>query len=163
MAELVYRAEETAVSFSDSGSGDVAITLNNLAAGAGRVSAQRDRGAGSKPLRHRFFGSFQFDTAPVVGEQIEIYLFESDGTVVDGAVGTTDAALTTEKRRNGKLIGCVIVDQTSANVGTNASFPFNIYSRYYSIGVWNGTADNLDNANGNSYIKVAPMPDEIQS
>lgn len=162
MANKIYRAVETSITFRDS-SGDVVMSLQNLASGAGRVSAQYDRGAGSKARYHEVKGIFQFETAPVVGETIEIYLFQSDGTYVDGTVGTSDAALTTDKRKNGLLIGCVTVDTTSTGTDVIATFQdVPISSRYYSMGAWNATADNLKNTANTSRIIVTPMPDEIQ-
>ena len=163
MANKIYRAVETAITFRDS-SGDVVITLQNLAFGVGRVSAQKDRGANSQPKLHEVIGVFQFETAPVVGEQIELYLFQSDGTYVDGTVGTSDAALASDKRRNGLFIGAVIVDTTSTGTDIIARFSdVPITSRYYSIGVWNGSAgDNLKNTANTSRVIVTPMPDEIQ-
>lgn len=163
MANKIYRAIETPVVFRDS-SGDVVITLQNLAFGAGRVSAQKDRGAGSLPRLHEVIGVFQFETAPVIGENVEIYLFQSDGTYVDGNVGTADAALTTDKRRNGIHIGSINVDTTSTAtdiIGRFLDVP--ITSRYYSIGVWNASAgDNLENTANASRVIVTPMPDEVQ-
>jgi hypothetical protein len=162
MANKIYRAIETAVVFRDSG-GDVAMTLQNLAAGAGRVSAQRDRGAGSLAQLHEITAVFQMETAGVVGEAIEVYLFESDGTYLDGSVGTSDAALTTDKRRNGMLVGAVIVDTTSTATNIVARFKdVPITSRYYSVGVWNATADNLEDTANASRIIVTPMPPELQ-
>lgn len=163
MPNKIYRAVETAITFRDSG-GDAVITLQNLAFGAGRVSAQYDRGAGSKAKLHEIIGVIQFETAPVVGEAVELYLFQSDGTYVDGAVGVADAALTTDKRRNGLFIGAVIVDTTSTATDIIARFAdVPITSRYYSIGVWNASAgDNLENTANASRVIVTPMPDEVQ-
>lgn len=162
MANKIYRAVETPVVFRDS-SGDVVLTLQNLAAGAGRVSAQYDRGAGSKSQYHEVTAVFQMETAGVIGEAIEVWLFESDGTYQDGTVGTIDAALASDKRRNGMLIGAVIVDTTSTAtniVGRFKDVP--ITSRYYSVGVWNATADNLEDTANASRVIVTPMPPEIQ-
>ena len=64
MANKIYRAVETPLVFRDSG-GDVVLTLQNLAAGAGRVSAQYDRGDGSKPQYHEVTAVFQMETAGV--------------------------------------------------------------------------------------------------
>jgi hypothetical protein len=162
MANKIYRALETALSFRDSG-GDAVLTLQNLAYGAGRVSARYDRGAGSKAARHEWRAVVQYETAPALGEQVEIYLFESDGTYVDGNIGTSDAALTSDKRRNGKLIGVVAVDTTSVTTNIIASGMCSIYARYFSIGVWNASAgDNLENTANASQIIITPMPDEIQ-
>lgn len=163
MPNKIYRAAETPIVFRDSG-GDRVITLQNLAFGAGRVSAQYDRGAGSQSQLHEVIGVFQFETAPALGEVIEIYLFQSDGTYVDGTVGTADAALTSDKRRNGMLVGAVIVDTTSVTtdiIGRFIDVP--ISSRYYSIGAWNASAaDNLENTANASRIIVTPQPPEIQ-
>jgi hypothetical protein len=162
MASKVYRAIETAVVFRDS-SGTVVMTLQNLAAGAGRVSAQHDRGAGSLAQLHEVTAVFQMETAGVVGEAIEVYLFESDGTYQDGTVGTSDAALTADKRRNGMLVGAVIVDTTSTATNIVARFKdVPITSQYYSVGVWNATADNLEDTANASRIIVTPMPPELQ-
>lgn len=163
MANKVYRATETPITFRDSG-GDVVITLQNLAFGAGRVSARHDRGAGSLTQLHEVTGVFQFETAPALGEVIEIYLFQSDGTYMDGTLGTSDAALSSDKRRNGMLVGCVVVDTTSVTtdiIGRFIDVP--ISSRYYSMGTWNASAgDNLENTANASRIIVTPQPPEIQ-
>lgn len=162
MANKVYIAPETAITFQDSG-GTVVLAMQNLAFGVGRISAQRDRGAGSLPGRHRWQAKIQFDTAPILNEVVEIYLAQSDGTYVDGTLGTADAALIAAKKVNLKLIGRVIVDTVSTGVDIVARGVFMIYDRYYSIGVWNASAgDNLKNtANANS-ITITPFPDEIQ-
>jgi hypothetical protein len=163
MPSKVYRAVETPIVFRDSG-GDVVITLNNLGFGAGRVSARYDRGAGSVAESHEVTGVFQFETAPALGEAVELYLFQSDGTYMDGTLGTSDAALTADKRRNGILIGAVIVDTTSTATDIVARFQnVPITSRYYSIGVWNASAgDNLENTANASRVIVTPMPPEAQ-
>jgi hypothetical protein len=163
MPSKVYRAVETPIVFRDSG-GDRVLTLQNLGFGAGRVSAQYDRGSGSLAEPHEVIGVFQFETAPALGEAVELYLFQSDGTYMDGTLGTSDAALTADKRRNGILIGAVIVDTTSTATDIIARFQnVPITSRYYSIGVWNASAgDNLENTANASRVIVTPMPPEAQ-
>jgi hypothetical protein len=163
MPNKIYRAVETAITFRDS-SGDVVLSLQNLGFGAGRVSARYDRGADSRAELHEVTGVFQFETAPALGEAVEIYLFQSDGTYMDGTLGTSDAALSSDKRRNGILIGAVAADTTSTAtdiIGRFQNVP--ITSRYYSIGVWNASAgDNLENTANASRVIVTPMPPEIQ-
>lgn len=162
MANKIYRASETAITFKDSG-GDAVITLQNLAFGAGRISAQYDRGTGSKPARYKWKAVFQFATAPELGEVVELYLAESDGTYVDGTVGTADAALTTDKRRNLRPIGAVIADTTSTATNVIGSGIVEIWERYFSVGVWNAAdAENLQNTANVNLIIFTPMPDEIQ-
>jgi hypothetical protein len=162
MANKIYRAIETTLSFRDSG-GDAVLSLQNLGFGAGRVSARYDRGAASLPQVYDWLAVMQFETAPIVGEVVEIYLFESDGTYMDGTLGTSDAALTSDKKRNGKLIGLVIVDTTSVTTDIIASGTITINKRYVSVGVWNGSAgDNLENTANASRVNLTPIPPEIQ-
>jgi len=63
MANKIYGAIETAVTFKESG-GDAVITLKNLGYGAGRLSARYDRGAGSKPRLYKCRAVMQWETAP---------------------------------------------------------------------------------------------------
>lgn len=162
MANDIYRELGTPITFRDSG-GDVVITLQNLAAGAGRISAQYDQGAGSKPQVWECRAVMQWETAPAVGEAAEIYLAESDGTYMDGTLGTSDAALGSDKRRNLKRIGQVIADSTGTATDNIASFLCVINQRYFSIGVWNGSAgDNLENTANACRIIMTPCYPEVQ-
>lgn len=162
MANKIYAAPETAITFQDSG-GTVVLSLQNLAFGAGRISARRDRGAGSQPVVYEWRAVIQFETAPALDEVVEIYLSTSDGTYADGTIGTADAALTSDKRKNLKLLGLVRADTTSVTTDIVASGIVEIYSRYFSIGVWNGSAaDNLENTANASKIILTPYPPEIQ-
>lgn len=162
MTSKLYRASETPITFRDSG-GSATLSLQNLAFGVGRKSAQYDRGAGSLPALYEWRAPFQFETAPALGEFVEIYLFESDGTYVDGTHTTSDAALTSDKRRNGKLIGVVEVDGTSVTTDNIYSGLVWIYQRYITIGVWNGSAgDNLENTANASRVILTPFPPESQ-
>lgn len=162
MPNLIYRALGTPVTFRDS-AGDAVITLNNLAFGAGRISAQYDRGTGSKPQVHMWRGVFQFNTAPAVGELVELYISESDGTYQDGVLGASDAALTTDKRRNLKYIGAVVADTTSTATNIIGSGYCLITERYFSVGVWNGSAgDNLQATANASRVIFTSVAQEIQ-
>jgi len=162
MANLIYRALETPITFRDS-AGDAVITLLNLGFGAGRVSARYDRGAGSKARWFEWRAVVQFESAPALGEVVELYLFPSDGTYMDGVLGTADAALSSDKRRNGQWIGNVIADTVSTATDIIASGMCYINSRYVSVGVWNASAaDNLENTSNASRIILTPVPDELQ-
>ncbi len=160
MANKVYRAVETALTFKESG-GDIVITLKNLGFGAGRISARVDRGAGSKPVRYKWRAVMQWEDHPAVADSVSLFLAESDGTVADGNVGTADAALT--QLANLVEFGAVRAEAAAGSTNRIGSGVVRILDRYFSIGVWNRSATkNLKNADNVSYIILTPMPDEIQ-
>jgi hypothetical protein len=162
MAHKVYRAIQTPITFQDSG-GSVAITLQNLAAGAGRVSARYDRGAGDLPAQYRWRAVFQWTTTPVRGQYAEIYLVESDGTLVDGTLGSTNAAVSTYGQlENCYRIGSVFVQTAAAATNMIASGECTILDRYFSVAVWNDGTVNLQNTANVSFVILTPVPDELQ-
>jgi len=164
MATKVYSAIETPVTFTDS-TGDVAITLANLAATTGmRVSARYDRGAGSLPALHTVQVNMAFETTPVFGESVYIYISSSDGTQEDGQVGASDAAVASAYQlQNMMIVGALTVDVQAADTLMTATFHnVPILTRYFSVAVHNATADNLQNDANASSIVVTATPPESQ-
>lgn len=138
--------------------GTVAITLNNLAFGAGRISARYDRTVTTKK-RIMWRATVQYNTAPQIGETVEIYLATSDGTNEDGTIGTADAALTSDKRRNLRLLGLIVVDtvSTATDITASGAGPI-ITDQYYSVGVWNASsADNLQATNNVNIVVLTEV------
>lgn len=163
MPNKVYVAPETEIFFADSAQTPTAnCTLSALANGAGRVSAQYDQGTGSKPGWWKWVAKFQATSTVTVGNLVELYLFLSDGTRVDGNVGTADAAFLTDKRRNAKLMGFVAADVTTADTDLIASGRVFIPSRYFSVGAWNALGVALRTNTSVHMIRMTPVPDEIQ-
>jgi len=162
MANKIYVARETSIAFQDS-AGDVALTLNNLAATAGRISAQHDLGAGSTALDYEIRAVIEFETQPVVGETVDIYISTSDGTDPDGQEGVADAALgSTNSVKNMLFVGSLIVTTATVDHQMTASFMCRIPTRYFSVVVVNSTADNLQATANTSWVIVTPTPPEIQ-
>lgn len=161
MPNKQYVARETAIVWSDT-AGDLVMTLNNLAAGAVRLGTRKDLGAGSTPEWYTWRLTVQFETAPVVGETIPIYLSWSDGTEEDGQLGTADAAGDTNSIRNMKLIGTLIVTSTDASHDMTASGICRIATRYVSPCIYNKTADNLKATNDTGEFTLTPIPPELQ-
>jgi hypothetical protein len=163
MANKVYRAVETAIRFKDT---DATYTLpiSGIAATTGGcISDRADRGAGSLPRYYRWKSVIQFETAPVVGERVELYLCQSDGTNEDGNVGAVASqSFTAAQAANLEMIGIVTVETVNASEDFIASGPCYIDERYFSVGVLNKTADQLKIANDVSWVEFTPMPDEIQ-
>lgn len=162
--QKVLQLPEAAASFKDSG-GTAVMTLQNLANAVGRVSAQWDRGTGAKPATYRARCVFplQATHTAVLGEAIEVYIASSDGTDVDGDVGTADAALTTDKCRNLALLGVVQVDVVAADAELTKTFTVEIFDRYVSLGVMNKTSDHLQDDANECYITLTPYTPEIQA
>lgn len=162
MANKVYIARETAIVWSDT-AGDLAMTLNNLAAGAGRVGAQKDFGAGSTSEWYSWRLTVQFETAPVVGETVDVYLSTSNGSEEDGQEGTANAALgSTNSLKNMKFIGSLVVTSTDAAHDMTASGVCRITTRYVMPVIHNNTADNLKATNDTSEFTLTPIPPELQ-
>ena len=163
MTQLIYNTRETELVFADSEqSPDVDLSLASLAADSAQVSNQHDLGATSSRM-YEWRGIFQFATAPVVGEALNIYAAYGDTTYQDGGVGTMDSTLSSNNvLPNLHFIGSVVVDTGSSDVDVVASGIFTCSSRYISIVVHNNTSDELSSDAVNS-VKLTPIPDQIQN
>lgn len=163
MASKLYTAIETGILFADSAQAeDATLTLSALASLAGRVSARYDRGSGSHAALYEWRLHCSLTGTNVVGATIEIYAFPSDGTNPDGEIGTSDAALATDKRNNGKFCGLLIVDQTTTNVIMTASGLIYVPQRYISMGIWNATTLPLTTSTSAHGLTLTPVPWETQ-
>ncbi len=161
MVSLIYAKREAPTIWRDT-TGTLALTLNNLAAAAVRIGAQLDFGAGSTAEWFTWLLTVQFETAPVVGERIEIYLSWSDGTRPDGELGVADAAGDVNSIKNTKNIGGLTVTSTDATHNMTASGICRIPTRYVSPIIENATADNLKATNNTSGFTLTPIPPEQQ-
>lgn len=162
MANKVYAAPETAISFKSSG-GDVTFTPTSVANGAGRISAQWDRGTGSKPMRYKWRAKTKAGAALAVGTQLEIYFSTSDGTIQDGNQSTSDAAFAAgDKRRNLQPVGVIEADSTSNGEPQYASGVVWIFDRYVSVVWWNALGQALSGTAGDHEFTLTAVPDEVQ-
>ena len=156
MANELYAVRGTPVVWSDT-TGDLAITINNLAAGAGRIGARKDWGTGAQPAFYNWRFTCQFETAPVLGEAVNLYIVTSDGTEEDGQLGTADAAVATvNKLDNTLFLGSLIVDVATVDIDFTASGRLDMTERYCSPAVWNATADNLQATNDTGEFTITP-------
>lgn len=164
MPNKIYTAPEAVISFQDSG-GSAVIALQNLATVTGRYSDRYDRGAGSIAAWYRLRFIWQMETAGVVGEAVEVYVstWSEDGTYSDGALATTGAALTADMRRNlGNPAMIGVVDKVATATNIIKSTLIFVPTRYITLGVWNGTADNLENTANANILTLTPYPFEAQ-
>ena len=162
MANKVYIAEETAKTWTDTG-GDYALDLGSLAADGVRVGAQGDLGAAPRADQYMFkFVVDGFDTAPVVGETVDLYIATSDGNYVDGDVGTADAAGFTADLPNLMYLGSASVQTTTAADNLIISGVCQIAQRYVSPVIHNNTADALLGTSDSHKFILTPVPAEVQ-
>ncbi len=160
--QKIYARREAAIVWGDSGR-DLVMTLNNLAADAVRVGARKDWAAASTSEWYTWRLTVQFETAPVIGETINIYLSWSDGTEEDGQLGTADAAGDTDSLANMKLIGQLIVTSTDTAHDMTASGICRIPTRYVSPVIHNDTVDNLKATANVSEFTLTPIPPDVQA
>ena len=157
MGNELYLVRGTPVVWSDT-AGDLVMTLNNLAAGAGRVGARKDWGAGAQPDEYAWRLTVQFETAPVVGETVNVFLSTSDGAEEDGQIGVADGALSAEdKLKNLMFIGNLIVDVATVDIDFTASGVCRIPTRYCCPVIFNDSADNLQATNDTGEFTLTPM------
>jgi len=162
MVNKVYSNAETAITWTDT-TGDLAMTLNNLATAAGRQGAVKDFGATAKANRYMWRAWVQFATAPVVDERVNIYLKTSDGTHPDNDDGTGNIAVSAkDKLSNLLFLGSIAVDQATASIEMVASGFVETDARYIMPVFWNDTADNLKATNNLSGFSLTPVPLEVQ-
>lgn len=164
MANEVLVKPGTAITFKDSG-GTAAITLQNLGFGAGRVSAAYDKGTGAQEAWFHVHAVVQFETAPIAGEVVEVYIINHDGTNVPGSLGIADAAVTVANKRNNIHSALVVISAEAATADLNYEANGLAYCpmRYISVMVWNASAgDNLQNTANINIVTLTPLVDEIQ-
>ncbi len=138
--------------------GDLAITLNNLAAGAARIGARKDLGAGATDEIFEVRLTIQFETAPAVGEVVNVYVSTSDGTEEDGQAGVADAAIAVAELANLIYVGSLVVTTTTVDIDRTASFVTRILTRYFSPAVYNvSAADNLQATNNTCEVTFTPI------
>lgn len=158
-----YVIPETSKSFKASG-GDVTLTFTSLANGAGRYSGQLDRGSGAKAANFRVECTVKAAAGLAVGATFEVWLAtaQSSSSVIDGNLGTTDATLATDKRKNLKLIGVIVADSTSSGELQVGSWNTYIDAQYVTIGVWNALGQALTGTASDHFLTLIPMPPEMQ-
>lgn len=165
MTSKIYINSETAKTWTDTG-GDYAMDLGGLAAGSVRVGAQGDLGAAPRAFLYDWKLIIDgFDTAPVVGEVVHLYIataITAGNTDLDGDVGSSDAAGSTVQLPNLRFLGAATVQTTTAADELVVSGQVEIYERYVSPVVYNATADALLSTSDAHKFILTPVPYEAQ-
>ena len=131
------------------------------------VGSYRDFGATPRAVDYRLDIFIDgFETAPVVGEQIDVYISESsDGSVFTGPETPADTADSTgSTARLPNLLGPFPATVWSTTAGNNivVSYEFRTSARYLAPVVHNNTADDLLATADAHTITITPLFPSVQ-
>lgn len=161
MANESYINKGTALLVNGEAGADSAFSVEGVANGAGRVSAQIDLGAAPRPFMFAWSCEVQFQATPAQGSGLELYVAgapDGDATQIDGDIGNSDAALgDIDMRRNLKFIGFVTSENAAASEKCVKSGIFEHYDRYLSIVAYNASGASVNATDSNFRFDLQPV------
>lgn len=161
MANESYINKGTALLVNGEGGAGIAFSVEGVANGAGRVSAQIDLGAAPRPFMFAWSCEVQFQATPAQGSGLELYVAgapDGDSTQIDGDIGASDAALgDVDMRRNLKSIGFVVSENAAASEKCVKSGIFEHYDRYLSIVAYNASGATVHATDSNFRFDLQPV------
>lgn len=161
MANEVYLRKGTSKLVNGETGADVALSMEGVANGAGRVSAQIDWGALPRPDWYEWSCEVQWQATPTQGAVLELYAAgapDADATQIDGDVGNADAALgDVDMRRNLKFIGQVVSENAAASEICVASGRFQFTQRYMSIVGYNAGGAAINATDSAFRFNIIPI------
>lgn len=161
MANESYIRKGTSKLVNGEAGADVALSMEGVSNGAGRVSAQIDWGAAPRPDWYEWSCEVQFQATPTQGAGLELYVAgapDADSTQIDGDIGSTDAALgDVDMRRNIKMIGFVVSENAAASEKCVASGVFRFTQRYMSIAGYNASGATVNATDSNFRFDIVPV------
>lgn len=161
MANELYLRKGTSKLVNGAAGADVALSMEGVTTGAGRVSAQIDWGATPRPYTYAWSCEIQFQAIPTQGLGLELYIAtapDADATQIDGDIGSTDAALgDVDMRRNLQQIGYVVSENAAAAEKCVASGIFECDKRYMSIVGYNASGATVNATDSNFRFDIVPV------
>lgn len=160
MANEAYVINGTALRVDGAAGADYAFSVESLADGAGRVSAQIDLGAAPREFIFSWSCEVRWQATPTQYGTLDLYIAgapDGDSTQIDGDVGSSDAALgDIDMRHNLKYIGSVISENAAADEICVASGQFVHYDRYLSIVAFNDGGSAIDATDSDFRFDLTP-------
>ena len=163
----VYINPETAVVWTDGGTEE--LDIGGQAADGIDMGSFLDLGSGARSEWYQVELLIDgFDTAPVVGESVDLYIAQSiattnfDGNPTADPTTSAEGTITTAQATNTMFVGSVLVYSTTAGDELKATFIVRLTSRYVSPIVHNNTADALLSTADAHSVTLTPIPQEIQ-
>lgn len=163
MANLIYIAKETTISFGSEVGDDVAWTTESVSDGAGYLSSQHDFGSGDHADEFWFVFTTQAVATPTVLAGVRLRQGWGDGTRENHFEGTTDVAVATENLfANMQAFRTCVVTETTLGAELTIMDRVPVLNRYLQLGMWvdMGSATTADAAETKGF--VTPIPPEIQ-
>jgi len=157
----------TAVSFKDA-AGDVVWTPKDVAAGAGRISAVHDRGAGAQAELYRWECRVKWVATPAAADPFRLYIVRSSAAATpantDGffTFGDAGVAAETELANNCLYIGQVLAG--AADVARCSHGTVMLYDRYIAVAGWNASATKaMGTTDADLEFILTPMIPDVQA
>jgi hypothetical protein len=145
------------------------MDLGGLASGAVVCGAYLDLGAAPRAdLYEVTFKIDGFDTAPVVGQVVEVWFTQSNATTGFTGAPTTDptatvaGTVTANQAENCTFAGVARVVSTTAGDDLKAVFTVRLTSRYVAPVIVNRTDDALLSTADAHTLVLTPIPQESQ-
>lgn len=167
MPNKLYVANDTAIKKINGEAGaDTAWSIEGVANGAGRISAQVDLGAPSRAFIVNWVAETQWQATPTLGSRLRLYISEAlDGanTDVPGDLGVADAAVSDEDElQNLRYIGGIVSENAAASEVCSVAGTFITYHRYFSLVGWNAAGAAINATDSNSFFKYTVQALEVQ-
>ena len=166
MANATYINNGTAALFNGEAGADVAFSMEGVADGSGRVSAQYDAGATPRAFIYTWSCEVQWQATPTQYAVLELYLAtapDADSTQISGDEGASDAALgDVDSVRNMMYIGAVVSENATASQKCVASGEFVCHDRYFSIVGLNNGGATINATDSNFRFDLTPKYLELQ-
>jgi hypothetical protein len=164
MANEIYLNRGTTIAWLNT-AGDEQLDLGDGVIGlttAVGVGSYHDFSAAPQPDEYELVIDIDgFDTAPVVGETVDVYVTEStDASLWTGPEApndTTDSTGATVRLPNLKYVGSAVVHTTTAADNLTAMFVFRSSARYIAPVVHNNTADDLLTTADAHRVNITPI------
>lgn len=163
MANKVYGTLETAITIG-SNSNTVLFTPKNVGTGAGRLSAEWDRGAGAAASRYLMLAFSKSGSTMTIGRAIRQYMTQHDGAKRPGTQGGSDAGFATETLISSGWtpLKPIVAHITTSSTVIVASQVITIVGRYVQFAWWNDLSVTLTNTDADHGLILIPAPPEVQ-
>lgn len=167
MANKILGTVETLVNWAIAGDEVLDLGSSNGAADGVEVGAYHDWGVHPRSFDYMWFMDIDgFDTAPVIGETVDLYVTVGEVTTLftgpEAPGDTSRGAGNTDRLRNLLYLGSAVVRSTTAADNLTASSRIHIPQRFFAPVVHNNTADKLLSTADAHTVGFYPIPPEVQ-